>query len=63
MDREAFSLLPRGAVFINLARDKLVDEDVLIDALKSGQLFSAGLEVFNPSRTRTFDSATCRMSS
>jgi len=46
MDREAFSLLPRGAVFVNAARGSLVDEDALIEALTSGRLFAAGLDVF-----------------
>jgi lactate dehydrogenase-like 2-hydroxyacid dehydrogenase len=46
MDREAFALLPRGAVFVNAARGALVDEDALIEALTSGQLFAAGLDVY-----------------
>ena len=46
MTREAFALLPRGAVFVNTARGSLVDEDALIDALQSGQLFAAGLDVY-----------------
>ena len=46
MTRETFALLPRGAVFVNTARGSLVDEDALIDALKSGQIFAAGLDVF-----------------
>ena len=46
MDREAFSLLPRGAVFVNAARGSLVDEDALVEALTSGRLFAAGLDVF-----------------
>jgi lactate dehydrogenase-like 2-hydroxyacid dehydrogenase len=46
MNAETFGLLPRGAVFVNAARGILVDEDALIDALKSGQLFAAGLDVF-----------------
>jgi lactate dehydrogenase-like 2-hydroxyacid dehydrogenase len=46
MDREAFALLPHGAVFVNTARGSLVDEDALIEALRSGRIFAAGLDVF-----------------
>jgi lactate dehydrogenase-like 2-hydroxyacid dehydrogenase len=46
MTRETFALLPKGAVFINSARGSLVDEDALIDTLKSGHLAAAGLDVF-----------------
>jgi lactate dehydrogenase-like 2-hydroxyacid dehydrogenase len=46
MTRETFALLPKGAVFVNSARGALVDEDALIEALSSGHLFAAGLDVF-----------------
>ena len=43
---KALSLLPDGAVFVNVSRGGLVDEDALLAALKSGKLFAAGLDVF-----------------
>jgi lactate dehydrogenase-like 2-hydroxyacid dehydrogenase len=46
INAETLSLLPKGAVLVNAARGSLVDEDALIDALQSGQLFAAGLDVF-----------------
>jgi lactate dehydrogenase-like 2-hydroxyacid dehydrogenase len=46
VDARALSLLPDGAVLVNVARGSLVDEDALLDALRSGKLFAAGLDVF-----------------
>ena len=46
MTAERFARLPKGALFVNSARGSLVDEDAMIEALKSGQLFAAGLDVF-----------------
>lgn len=43
---KALSLLPDGAVFVNVSRGSLVDEDALLNALTLGKLFAAGLDVF-----------------
>jgi lactate dehydrogenase-like 2-hydroxyacid dehydrogenase len=46
IDARALSLLPDSAVLVNVARGSLIDENALFDALTSGKLFAAGLDVF-----------------
>jgi lactate dehydrogenase-like 2-hydroxyacid dehydrogenase len=47
MDARRFSLLPDGAIFVNAARGAIVDDEALIDALKSGKLRAAGIDAYN----------------
>lgn len=45
MNEEAFSKCKRGAVFINTSRGGTVDETALLNALKSGRLSGAAIDV------------------
>lgn len=47
VNAEALSKLPDGAIVVNTSRGAVVDDDALIDALKSGKIAAAGLDVFN----------------
>jgi lactate dehydrogenase-like 2-hydroxyacid dehydrogenase len=46
IDARALSLMPDGAVLVNVARGSVIDEDALYNALTAGKLFAAGLDVF-----------------
>ncbi|RZL63727.1 MAG: D-glycerate dehydrogenase [Variovorax sp.] len=46
VDATVFARMKRGAIFINGGRGATVREDALLDALDSGHLHAAGLDVF-----------------
>lgn len=43
---EQFDLMQKHAVFVNIARGSVVDENALIEALKQNKIFAAGLDVY-----------------
>jgi lactate dehydrogenase-like 2-hydroxyacid dehydrogenase len=47
INRETLGLLPWGAVLVNTARGALLDDDAVLAALASGQLFAAGFDVYD----------------
>jgi phosphoglycerate dehydrogenase-like enzyme len=45
LDAKAFSIIKPGAIVINTARGSLIDETALIEAITSGRVLGAGLDV------------------
>src|SRR5699024_12241829 len=46
IDADAFDKMKQGARVINCARGGIIDEDALYDAIKSGKIAGAALDVF-----------------
>lgn len=64
LDASAFAAMKPGAVLINTARGGIVDQDALADALRSGRLSGAGLDVYPdepaiPSELLAMDNVVC----
>jgi glyoxylate reductase len=46
IDKEQFAQMKDGVVIVNTARGPLMDEAALVEALKSGKVWTCGLDVF-----------------
>lgn len=44
-NRSTFGLMKRGSILVNVSRGEIVEEEGLLEALASGRLFGAGLDV------------------
>jgi D-3-phosphoglycerate dehydrogenase len=47
LSRERIAAMRKGVILVNTARGAIVDEAAMIDALKTGHIRHAGLDVFN----------------
>lgn len=47
-DRRSFQLMKKTAIFINISRGGIVNQDDLVEALSSKEIFAAGLDVMEP---------------
>lgn len=48
MNEERFAMMKKGSILINTARGEVVKNEALLEALKSGQIAAAGLDVLAP---------------
>lgn len=48
LDRAALAQLKRGALLVSIAADEVVEQSALVEALQTGQLAAAGLDLHEP---------------
>ena len=46
ISKAQFDMMKQDVIIVNTARGPIIDESALVEALKSGKVFSAGLDVF-----------------
>ncbi len=64
LDASAFAMMKPGVIVINTARGGVIDHDAMLEALQSGRLAGAGLDVFPeepriPAALLTMDNVVC----
>lgn len=47
LNRDRIALMHRDAILVNTSRGGVIDDDALVEALKSGTIAAAGLDVYN----------------
>ena len=47
INRKTLKYFPEGAVISNSARGDMIEDEAMVEALKSGKIFSLGLDVYN----------------
>ena len=47
LNEETLGYFPNGTVIINSARGDMIDDEAMVNALKSGKVFALGLDVYN----------------
>ncbi len=47
INKKTIKFFPDGAIISNSARGDMIDDDAMVEALKSGKIYSLGLDVYN----------------
>ena len=54
INKESFAQMKKGVIIVNCARGGVIDEAALYEALKSGQVGAAGLDVYESEPIKDF---------